>query len=319
MPCYHPLTAYQRPAGGPLLFGLMPTGGRQLSVPCGRCVGCRLEYSRQWGVRCMHEAKMHDENSFLTLTYNDDSVPADLGLCPKHFTDFFKRLRERERYRWCGAAEFGPPRFVWRDFRYFMCGEYGELNSRPHYHCALFGFYPSDAVFYKTAASGFPVYTSKFLRDLWGHGEVYVGQLTFESAAYVARYVMKKVGSDGERREIWDLTTGEIITRPHEFCRMSRRPGIGSSFVAKYGRDIFMNDRVVTNGHAAVLPRFYDSLMERHSPLLLAEHKAQRRFRNEVREQRVAELHPELAIGSRKRLLVEEKVKLASIQSLRRE
>ena len=117
MPCYHPLAAFQVSPGAPLFFGRnsIPRGARRLEVPCGRCIGCRLEYSRQWAVRCMHEAKMHEWNCFLTLTYDDDHLPSDLSLRPKDFTKFLKRLRSRLGYK----------------IRFYMCGEYGEDYSRP--------------------------------------------------------------------------------------------------------------------------------------------------------------------------------------------
>lgn len=308
MPCYHPIAAYQRRSGGRLSFSFksMPHDARHLEIPCGQCIGCKLEFARRWAVRCMHEAKMHESNCFVTLTYDDDHLPPDLSLCHPHFVAFFKRLREYLR-------SIGHP-----PIRFFMGGEYGEKYSRPHYHSLIFGFYPEDKVFWKMSDSGYPVYTSALLDKAWRFGRVYVGDVTFESASYVARYCLKKSNDGYPRREILDVTTGEIITRAHEYGKMSLRPGIGASFVEKYARDIFMNDRVVVNGHVSPLPRYYDILLERESPLLLAEHKAKRRFKSELRNARVAELHPELPIGSRQRLYVEEVVKLASISLLKR-
>ena len=112
------------------------------------------------------------------------------------------------------------------------------------------------------------------------------------------------------------METGEIITRAHEYGKMSLRPtGIGGSFAHKYGEDIFFNDRVISNGHPAPLPRYYDILMERHSPLLLAEQKAARRAKSDARSARILELHPE---GVSRRLLAEELVKYAAISNLKR-
>lgn len=308
MPCYHPLKARQRYAGGPLFFGPhYRLGDRFLEVPCGQCVGCRLEFCRQWAVRCIHESRMHDVSCFATFTYDDEHLPADGSLCHAHFVAMFKRLREQLRFQ-------GKPLI-----RFFMGGEYGEKYSRPHYHALIFGFTPEDRVFWKKSDAGFDCYTSNYLDKVWRFGRVYVGDVTFESASYVARYCMKKVGSDGPRREILDVITGEIITRAHEYGKMSLRPGLGASYITKYGRDVFMNDRVIVNGKDSPLPRYYDVLLERVSPLLLAEHKALRVSRADAKYQRLCEERPaDIKIGDERRLKVHEAVKKASINLLKR-
>ena len=136
MACYKPLRAWQC-ANGDVVFAELGRFDitRQLDLPCGQCVGCRLERSRQWAMRCLHEAKMHDRNCFVTLTYNNDNVPADRSLNYRDFQLFMKRLRFHFR---------GVP------IRFYMCGEYGEDFGRPHFHACLFGLDFPD----KTRISG---------------------------------------------------------------------------------------------------------------------------------------------------------------------
>lgn len=215
---------------------------RALTLPCGQCVGCRLERSRQWAVRCVHESQSHAANCFVTLTYDPASVPASLFY--PHFQLFMKRLRKR----------MGRVRF-------YMCGEYGEQFGRPHFHAVLFGCdFPDKVLFKRGEVPAWNIYTSAILSSLWTDGFASVGQLSFESAAYVARYCMKKItGVDSvvHYDELLNLDTGEIVDRVPEFNRMSLKPGIGSDFLRKYQSDVFPRDYVVINGVKAPPPRYY--------------------------------------------------------------
>lgn len=246
MACFHPLTGYRVEGESRIVFS-EPSVGCVGSVvlPCGQCVGCRLERSRQWAMRCMHESHCYDENVFATLTYDDEHVPADGGLRYRDFQLFMKRLRKA----------FGPTRF-------FMCGEYGEQYYRPHFHACLFGLQLPDKKRFRELSSGSVIYTSDVLSSLWRNGFVSVGDVTFESAAYVARYVLKKVGSDVERLGTFDYSTGEISVRRQEFCQASRRPGLGYPFLAKYHLDIYPRDEVVVRGIKMKPPRYYDGKAE---------------------------------------------------------
>lgn len=308
VPCYHPLRAYQRKAGAPLFFGnAYPTpGGRYVPVKCGRCIGCRLEESRQTAVRCVHEAQMHDVNCFLTLTYRDDNLPMGLVLVHRHFELFLKCLRERLR------RDSRPP------IRYLMCGEYGDINSRPHYHCLLFGFYPDDAVYYRTSKTANRVYTSKFLDSVWELGNVYIGNVSFESAGYIARYSMKKVFSDDcPMREILDVTTGEIVYRPHEYSHRSLKPGLGATWFAKYFNDLYPRDFVRVEGRKQKIPRYYDVLLDRCNPVYLAGLKDLRSSRLKERIDKLIE-ECETPFGDAQRLDVHEVVKKAQLNFLKR-
>lgn len=190
----------------------------------------------------MHEASLCDANSFATFTYSPEFLPADLSLNPVHFTDFLKRAR----------YHFGP-------FRYFMCGEYGERYSRPHYHALLFGLWPSDCKPSGKSAMGAQYYRSDKLDAVWGFGRCLVGNLSFESAAYVARYCVKVNDPRNKYVEIVDPTTGFMpFYRHREYGRASNRPGIGASWIDKYMRSVYPVDRVVAREVACRPPRYYD-------------------------------------------------------------
>lgn len=315
MPCYHPVRAWQRGAAKPIFFvpAVGAGGYRVLELPCGQCIGCRLDRSRQWAARCVHEARMHSENCFVTCTYDSAHLPSDLSLRPRDFTLFHKRWREslmrehRARKR-RGEAEPTPnPRF-------YMCGEYGERFSRPHYHAILFGFYPKDAVLYRKTDRGDNIYTSRWLDRVWGLGQCFVGAMSFESAAYIARYCLKKVYDGSKHRAIFDPTTGEIIYREHEYARMSNRPGIGAAWFDRFFSDVFPHDRVVVRGVKNPVPKYYVKRLDAVSPLYAADVKAKRVVKAEARN-----LEMEAAEGfDWQRLEVHEKVKLAALNLLRR-
>lgn len=255
MACFHPVTAY-RLSSGEVVFAERGDVLQTLSLPCGRCNGCRLERARMWSVRITHEAQMHGgRNSFLTLTYSDDYLPSDWSLRYSDFQRFMRRVRR----------EFGPTRF-------FMCGEYGEELGRPHYHCGLFGVdFRADRKPFRKTDAGFQVYRSATLERLWPLGNAEIGDLTLESAAYMARYTFKKVtGARADAHyERVDRETGEVVWRVPEFCHMSLKPGIGATWFARFRGDVFPHDRVVVGGQRMVVPRYYYTLLGREDPQAL--------------------------------------------------
>lgn len=226
---------------------------RELVLPCGQCIGCKIERSRQWAVRIMHECQMHDRSSFITLTYGEDYLPK-FGLASleySHFQKFMKRLR------W----KVGPVRF-------FMCGEYGSQFWRPHFHACLFGVSFDDRYPWRKSGAGFDLYRSPLLESLWDFGNAEIGELSFESAQYVAGYCMKKVtGVKAEEHYCkTDPITGEILQLTPEFARMSLKPGIGAKWFEAFSSDVYPFDRVVVNGREAKPPRFYDKLLSVSDP-----------------------------------------------------
>jgi len=220
-------------------------------LACGQCIGCRLKRSREWAIRCVHEASLNDVNCFLTLTYDEEHVPEGRSLQYSDFQSFMKRLRAR---------------FPRVRIRFYMCGEYGEEFDRPHYHALLFGFDFLDKVVLSRSSSGLTYYRSPTLESLWPFGFSSIGAVTFESAAYVARYCMKKVtGSLSDRHyEVVDVETGLISSRTAEFNKMSLKPGIGASWLSRFRSDVYPAGKVIRPGGASFnSPRYYDKLFER--------------------------------------------------------
>lgn len=303
MPCYHPITGYRsrfvNPSGKRSIVFNTQDGFSDLTVqvPCGKCTGCRLEYSRQWAMRCVHESQMHEENAFITLTYDNDHLPANHSINKKEIQDFIKRLRFYTDVK----------------LRYFACGEYGEKKHRPHYHAIIFGYDFPDKKLH-TKQNGHLLYRSELLEKAWTKGHSLIGHCTFESAAYVARYIMKKrVGknekdkSQDQYYEIIDDETGEIHQQEREFCLMSRRPGIGKTWLETYHKDTD-KDFLTLRGKKMKLPKYYDNILELEDEIEMLYRKGKRR--------RLAKQQSD--DNTIERLETKERVKDAQINQLKR-
>lgn len=232
----------------------LPGKENEIPLACGQCTGCRLEHSRRWAIRCMHEAKMHEHNYFLTNTYNEQNIPHHHTLNKEHLQKFWKRLRDRR------------PKL-----RYYACGEYGELTERPHYHAIVFGLNITDKKHYCTN-NGNKIYTSETIDKIWGKGYVYIGDVTFESCAYVSRYVLKKWKARSEYElkkhyERVDGDTGEVYHIIPEYVTMSQ--GIGADFYKKFKADMYrpgMDGTVnIRGGITCQTPSYYDNKFEKES------------------------------------------------------
>lgn len=238
MACTRPLRAYRgrgRTKNGrvPIVFDRKSSrDGVPVDLPCGRCIGCRLEKSRQWAVRSLHELESHEEASFITLTYDDDHLPVPPQVDVREIQLFMKRIRKR----------------TGRKLRYIAVGEYGSRNLRPHYHLVVFGYWPSDAMRYGE------YWMSAELDDVWqNRGMVVVGEVTFDSAAYVARYTAKKYMADDRWLEMLGMNKPFIV--------MSRRPGIGRYHFERFIDEYREKGTTVINGREVVMPRYYDRLL----------------------------------------------------------
>lgn len=297
MPCYRPIRAYKTPGG--VVF--KPSGdAKSITLDCGQCIGCRLERSRQWAVRLMHELRFHERSSFITLTYSDANLPKSGSLNVKHFQDFMKRLR----------FEIAP-----RKVRFFHAGEYGEKKGRPHYHAIIFGedFFDGAYDFEETFA-GDDLWSSPVLDRLWSFGMNRVGSVSFESCAYVARYVTKKVTGRNAADHYWryDHVTGECFDLKPEYATMSRRPGIGRLHFDSYFSEMYPRDEVVSRGFPCKPPKFYDRCLEAVDPELFALVKEGREL---ALESALQENPVEFQDARRE---VKESVKLAQIKNLSR-
>ena len=201
-----------------------PTHG---PTKCGQCVECRLAYSREWAIRITHEQMMHEKSCMLNLTYDDDNLPAYGQLHKRHLQLFFKRLR-KAGYK----------------FRYVASGEYGEKTRRPHFHIALFGVdFSDDRIVFGRAAGGDRTYISNAVSRYWTAGNHLIGSLNFESAAYIARYIMKKLkGPNVSPIPLATTEDGELILPNPEFLIMSKGRQKGQGIGAGWFRDFFMTD-----------------------------------------------------------------------------
>lgn len=229
-----------------------------VDIPCGRCIGCRLARSKQWADRAVLELQYHDYNYFLTLTYDDDNVPSAEFICPdtgevaesltlykKDLQDFIKRLRKH----------FEPVKC-----RHLSVGEYGSETLRPHYHQILFSdFEIPDLKFYKFTENGDPIFESELLDKIWKKGKVWIGDATWESIAYVARYVNKKLyGAEAEYYKTFNLVP--------EFLTCSLKPAIGREYYEDHKEDLFTKSEYFfprAHGVGSACPsRYFNHLFE---------------------------------------------------------
>ena len=249
MSCFHPLYGYKS-SSGKWLSNKTHYDQEPMTIPCGQCTGCRSEYSRQWALRNMHEASLYADNCFITLTYDEKNLPQNNSLEKKAFPKFIRSLRQKNK----GTT-----------IRYYACGEYGDNFGRPHYHAILFNYFPSDVKLLKK-----DLYSSKSISDAWQNkGHVSVGNVTFQSAAYVSNYVQKKINGKQKLDHYTNTETGEW--REPEFSLMSRKPGIGKSWYDKYYKDIYQigKDGLHMNGKFMKPPKYYDTKYKKDFPDLM--------------------------------------------------
>lgn len=248
MPCYRPSRAVQRSPGEALVFSPKREDwsyGTDITVPCGKCVGCRTDRANMWARRCMHEASLWDHNCFLTLTYDDDHLPAGGFLVRRHLQLFVKRLRKRVSTD--ESCFLRNPEIS--SFRFLACGEYGTKFLRPHYHLLLFNLNMRDR--YRVAKD---YYESPCVSELWKYGTHKLGEVSHKSAKYVAKYSVKQ-----EFLPEWcDPETGEV--RPLPFLRMSLRPAIGRTWLERYATDLD-GGYLVVDGTRVGIPRYYKEVL----------------------------------------------------------
>lgn len=198
-----------------------------LQLPCGKCPACLSRYSKEWAVRCSLEALDHDQNCFVTLTYDPEHY--DGKPHKDHLQKFIKSLRN-----------YGYT------VRYFGVCERGDELGRYHYHILLFGFFPGDAKPWAKSQKGFMQYTSKYLSEVWSKGLVTVSEFSPYCAQYTAGYVVKKLASGDKSL----------------FHIQSTRPGIGAGYLMKNVQEIYDSDKLILNfgSHLFSVPRYFDKL-----------------------------------------------------------
>lgn len=270
MACYSPLKGYRDPDTNGLCFKKTRINQEPLEVACGQCLGCRTDRALMWAVRIVHESTLHQDsygNCFVTLTYRDKSdctaeqlangyhVPDDYSLNKAHFRNFAKRLRKHFPQK----------------IRYFHCGEYGDQTQRPHYHACLFNVDFTDGIVWSDH-EGIITYESPLLNSLWPYGFATVGQLNYETAAYTARYILKKItGHQAEDHYLRNDEYGVAYWLQPEYVTMSLKPGIGHDYYQRYKHQIFPADIAAVPGKGNVnkVPRYYQKILESEDPATL--------------------------------------------------
>lgn len=248
-------------------FGVKRVVRDFVQIPCGRCIGCRIDYSRAWADRCMLEMMDHESNYFLTLTYNDESLEKlrKKGVNPEtgEVTNFasldLKDLQKFHKDLRKSLDNNGKPKI-----RMFACGEYGspEQTFRPHFHDIVFGLVVDDLKYYRYTRNGDILWTSDYLNSIWKKGFVVVGQVTYKSAAYVARYVTKKL--KGQDSEVY-----QALNIKPPFVVMSRKPGIARKYYEEHP-DLFDYKSIYVaadDGSHQIYPgRYFKHLLEADDP-----------------------------------------------------
>lgn len=190
-----------------------------MDVPCGKCTLCLSMRSAQWAVRAYHESQLHEQNCFITLTYDDDHLPKDGKISRQHLNEFWRELRRAYPAK----------------LRYLASGEYGEQTHRPHYHALIFGAdFRDDSL---SLRPGF--YTSPFVEKVWSKGFIDISSISMATCCYVAGYATKKIGN------------------PDTFVVMSRMPGLGRGWIDKYRAEVAANESVVVDGRKYPIPKRY--------------------------------------------------------------
>lgn len=233
----------------------IPAGrvAKPVTLPCGRCMHCRVAKVREWEVRCWAESRMHENSLFLTLTYNDDNLPSDWSVNRRHPQLFLKRLR-----KWLSKTD--PEMRI----KFFLGAEYGDQLLRPHYHCILFGVgldqFP-DAEFYKMSGKE-RLYRSQKLNDLWSYGYANFGVARRGSMNYAAGYAVKKIEGKGnpDSYRRYRPDTGETWNVEPEFGMMSG--GLGRSWVEKYRSDFSQDGSIVIDGKHFAVPPYFRKLLK---------------------------------------------------------
>lgn len=235
--CYIPLKGSINAFSG--VFEPNPEGN--LEVPCGKCDLCLKKRSRDWALRCEHEMSLHKENSFITLTYDNENLKHSTEDFTSDIQKFWKRLR----------------RVTGKKIRYIYSVEYGTKTARPHFHAIIFGHDFNDQKPIKKTKKGNTIYTSPELAKLWKMGHHSIGEANVKTAYYIASYALKKHSAINPE-------TGEVVS---DYMRSSLRPAIGLNYLIKH--------KVQLVDSRTLLPRYYVKKLKDLDPELLQQYEEQ--------------------------------------------
>lgn len=256
MPCVHPIRAWRNtfsdlrerkrsaPFFRPPPAAALAAGTVKPSpLPCGKCIECRIDYSRQWAIRGACELQSVDRACFVTMTFAPEHLPADGSLALIHYQEFFRALRRRG-YK----------------FTYMVCGEYGDRLGRPHYHAILFGedFKLGSERAPVRQSVEMPLYVNQKITDIWGKGYVVFGDVSFASIQYVASYITKKINGE--------MAKDHYQGRRPEFMKMSLKTPIGSRWFDQFWSDVYPRDEFVFEGKVLRPPKYFQKRFAKKFP-----------------------------------------------------
>ena len=262
-----------------------------VKIPCGKCLECRLATSKQWAQRSVCEAQSHEFNWFVTLTYDDEHLPPPIYTYSRHSFDFgswspllysdFEKFKKR-------LLEYMRYHFNVTEIRFLMCGEYGPTNGRPHFHCIFYNLPLPDVTKHNhvlVSGRNYSYLHSQIVEDCWSKGFITIGEVNWDTSAYVGRYVMKKL-TNLEEEDYQNLCKQNgWQPLPPEMRQASRRPGLGRPYFESHKGDIYAFDKVVLpNGRVAKPCSYFDRLFDLEDPELLKSIKKHRRDVQYVRE-----------------------------------
>lgn len=288
-------------------------------LPCGKCIGCKLEYSREWANRGYLEAKCWKQNWFVTITYDEDHLTIQEEttdeneitwtnegdwngtLVPKELTQFIKNIRQimKREYKEDGI-------------RFMACGEYGEEGERPHYHIIFFNLNLPPETFYNPKIINKETYwQNTIIERAWGKGIINISEASWNNIAYTARYITKKINGTGSD-ELYKSKGQE-----KEFFRVSRMPGIGQPYYEKHKEQIYKNDEIIVKNRQGIIsckpPKYFDELYEKENPEHFKQIKEKRKKEQKNKEKLKDQTY---SYGRLHNLQIEERTKEAKNQNL---
>lgn len=294
-------------------------------IPCKWCAGCQEKYSKDWATRCMLEASQYEHNYFITLTYDEEHIPRDDYILnrktgeliendnweqghlePDDVVKFMKDLRRYWEYHYNHTG-----------IRFFLCGEYGGQTKRPHYHAILFNcpIKPEMLKIHSISKSGDTLWECETIQNIWEKGFISIAEVNWDTCAYVARYVMKKM--KGRVEDEFYFQNG----MSPEFIRMSRMPGIGLDFFTSNFQKIYANDEIILKGHKEKIqpikpPEYYDEKFAELHPDIMADIKEHRK---RIAKEQNKLKNAQTSLTEKERLKIEERTKISKWNTLKRD
>lgn len=208
--CTAPLVINRKLFGGSVV--------RQTLVPCGKCYQCLSQKQSEFSALSVLEGANAKSLHFLTLTYDNDSVPISIKGRDSSMSFYPDSLPRPNVFAWtrCNKpvlAQDGSSNYYTMSLRrkdvqaalkrfregcrkknvdisswkYACFGEYGEQFGRPHYHMLFYNLTPQ--------------LVAEFVKE-WPYGFVDVKQIPLfnedgsNARVAVSKYVSKYVGKD---------------------------------------------------------------------------------------------------------------------------